>query len=61
MCGGSGRAGSLGLTWSQGGQGAVLVQPGQGGATQLLHGGSGHHCVVGLKQGLHDDTELTPA
>lgn len=46
------------LTGPQGRQGAVLVQPGQSGSTQVLHAGSGHHSIVGLEQRLDDDAEL---
>lgn len=37
----------------------MLVQPGESGPTQLLHTSCGYHPIVGLKQWLNDDTELT--
>ena len=48
----------MGLTGPEGRQGAVLVQPGEGGAAQLLQTGCGHHAVVRLEQRLNDDAEL---
>lgn len=39
----------------------MLVQPGQSGPAELLHTSGGDHPIIGLKQRLDDDTELTPS
>ncbi len=46
------------LTGSECGQRAVLVQPGQSAATQIINTGCGHHPVKRLEQRLDDDAEL---
>lgn len=46
------------LTSSEHREGAVVVQPLQGGLVELRLAGRGHRVVEGLKQGLDDDAEL---
>lgn len=47
-------------TWSESRQGAILVQPGQGGLAEALQACCRHHPVEGLKQGPDENAELEP-
>lgn len=47
-------------TWSESGQGAVLVQPSQGGLAEALQACRGHHPIEGLEQRPNEDAELGP-
>ena len=48
-------------TWSESRQGAVLVQPGQGGLAEALQACCRHHPVKGLEQGPDENAELEPS
>ena len=47
------------LTRSEGRQGAVLLEPGEDRAAELLRATRGDHAVVGLKQLPENDAELS--